>query len=191
MGTKFFILFLIVIGGLGVVYFAMVPDLAVAPAPENTNDTTPLLQTYRSEEYGISFTYPSTYELREIDADSALRIHHTILLQRKADLPPPQGGEGPPSITIDIYQNNLDNRTTEDWIRGDSRSNFKLGDGNIASTTVSGMPALSYRWSGLYNGTTVAIARPAWVYAFSVTYFEMGEDIVQDFAVIRESIRLQ
>jgi hypothetical protein len=113
-------------------------------------------------------------------------------LIRKEDLPPPQGGEGPPAITIEIFQNNLDNQTTEGWIRNSSFSNYKLSsnEGILASTTVDGEPALSYRWSGLYEGTTIAVAQQDWVYAFSVTYLEMGADIIQDFVQIMKTVKL-
>ncbi|HWO07745.1 MAG TPA: hypothetical protein VNM40_04170, partial [Candidatus Paceibacterota bacterium] len=110
-------------------------------------------------------------------------------LMHEDDLPIPQNGEGPPAITIDIYQNNLDNQTAEEWIRNSSVSNFKLGDGTLSSTTVGGNPALSYRWSGLYEGTTIVVAQPDWIYAFSVTYFEPGAEIVQDFVRVRDSVR--
>lgn len=149
------------------------------------------MQAYSNTTYGISFSYPDTYELKEVDAPgSELRAHHAIVLISKADLPLPTNGEGPPSITIDMYQNNLDKQTTEDWIRNTSASNFKLGEGRLATTTISGMPALSFRWSGLYEGTTIAIADEKWVYAFTVTYLEMGADIIQDFVAIRDSVRI-
>ncbi len=149
------------------------------------------LQTYTNNAYGLSFTYPATYTLDERDASgSELRTHHAITLIPTDSLPLPENGEGPPTITVDIYQNNLDSQTTEGWIRNTNASNFKLGDGTLASTTVSGLPALSYRWSGLYEGTTIALAQPVWVYVFSVTYLEMGADIIQDFVAIRESVRI-
>lgn len=145
--------------------------------------------SYASARHGFSFSHPDAYELAEFDAPgSGERAHHVITLMRKADLPVPQNGEEPPMITIDIYQNNLDNQTAEDWIRNDSRSNFKLGEGRL-STTVGGEEALSYRWSGLYEGTTIVVAKPEWMYAFSVTYLEPGADIVQDFVTVRDSIR--
>lgn len=163
---------------------------SAAPAPEGGQNV-PEMQQYASAEYGISFSYPDTYVLTERDAPgSALRKHHIIVLMRKEDLPLPVNGEGPPAITIDIYQNNLDQQETEQWIRNTSASNFKLGSGDLASTTVSGLPALSYRWSGLYEGTTVALARPDWVYTFSVAYLEMGASIVQDFALIRDTVQI-
>lgn len=190
--------FLVIIGFFlvtGATYFFMTgtpaaptPTPTPTPGAEEQSD----MRTYTSAEYGISFEYPDTYTLTEIDSPgSALREHHAIVLQRTEDLPAPEGGEGPLSITIDIYQNNLDNQTTENWIRRSSASNFKLGDMTLASTTIDGKAALSYRWSGLYEGTTVAIARPDWIYAFSVTYLEMGADIIQDFVMIRESVRLR
>lgn len=149
------------------------------------------MRTYSSTEYGISFPYPSTYLLTEHDAaGSALRKHHVITLLRREDLPLPENGEGPPSITIDIYQNDLDRQTAEQWIRNSGASNFKLGNGLLTRTTAGGLPALSYRWSGLYEGTTVVVAEPAWIYAMSVTYMEMGAPIVQDFAALRDSARI-
>lgn len=183
----------------GAVYFSVAgsPGTPV-PAPDSTPTTTPhgggeaQMRTYSSAEYGISFEYPDSYTLTEVDSPgSAQREHHAIVLQRTEDLPAPAGGEGPPSITIDIYQNDLDDQTTESWIRGSSASNFKLGPMTLASTTIDGKAALSYRWSGLYEGTTVAIARPDWIYAFNVMYLQMGDDIVQDFVALRESAQLR
>jgi hypothetical protein len=121
---------------------------------------------------------------------SEMRKHHVITLMRKEDLPLPERGEGPPAITIDIYQNNLDKQTTEGWIRNSRESNFKLGEGRLASTTISGFPALSYRWSGLYEGSTIVLAEPNLIYAFTVTYLEMGAPIVQDFVALREGVQI-
>jgi len=150
------------------------------------------MKKYSDSVYGISFSYPSMYTIDERDIQgSDVDPHHQITLIRSTDLLAPENGEGPEAITIGVYKNPENKYTTESWIRTARESNFKLGNGTIASTTVSSMTALSYRWSGLYEGTTVAIARPAWVYAFSVTYLEMGAPIVQDFVKIRESVRIE
>lgn len=186
----------LIIGCIGIFVIALVTigayvvSLSTPPA-ESSNHTS--MRTYANEQYGLSFSYPDTYELTERDAQgSAERAHHTITLINHADLPLPVDGEGPPAITIDIYQNDLDHLTTSTWIRNDARSNFKLSpEGRLATTTVDGSEALSYRWSGLYEGTTVAIARTAWVYAFTVTYLQMGDPIVQDFVALRESARVR
>jgi hypothetical protein len=158
--------------------------------PSTPTPTTPAgLETYSSPEYGIEFRYPSSYQLEERDAPgSAQRRHHIVTLLRKEDLPPPQGGEGPPAITVEMFQNDLDDQTTEDWIRNSSSSNFKLSLGQLASTTVAGQSALSYTWDGLYRGETIAIARPAYVYALSVTYRELSDPIREDFADILRTV---
>ena len=158
---------------------------------QESGENAPEFQQYSNATYGLSFSYPDTYNLTETDAPgSGMRIHHVITLIRKEDLPLPVDGEGPPAITIDIYQNNLDSQTTEGCIRNTSASNFKLSEGTLASTTIDNLPALSYRWSGLYEGTTIVLARARWVYAFTVTYLEMGAPIVQDFVAIQDSVRL-
>lgn len=177
------ILLILLVGGL---YFAW-----QRPAPQNNGQNSAALEQYLSVKYGLSFSYPTSYVLSEMDAPgSGMREHHAITLTRKEDLPLPVDGEGPPMITVDIYQNNLDKQTTEQWIRNTSASNFKLGEGRLASLTVSGLPALSYRWSGLYEGTTIVTAQPNWVYVFTVTYLEMGAPIVQDFVAIRDSVQI-
>lgn len=148
-------------------------------------------EVYSNAAYGLSFTHPATYVKNEIDAPgSEMRGHHVITLMHKKDLPLPVNGEGPPSITIEVYQNDLDKQTTEGWIRNSSKSNFKLGEGILATTTIGGLPALSYRWSGLYEGTTIVLAEEDWVYVLTVTYLEIGAPIVQDFSSIRESIKI-
>ncbi len=164
---------------------------AEVPPDQVGVQATSTLQQYVSAEYGISFSYPESYVLSEQDAPgNAMRRHHVITLMRKADLPLPTNGEGPPAISIEMYQNDLDKQTTEGWIRNTSASNFKLGEGRLAEITVAGLPALSYRWSGLYEGTSIVHAGPRWVYVLSVTYLEMGADIVQDFVAIRDSVRI-
>jgi hypothetical protein len=147
-------------------------------------------KTYSNPDYGISFKYPKEYRLVEFDAPgSEQRMHHVIALTHEDNLPIPENSEGPPTITIDMYQNNLDNQDAEEWIRNSSQSNFKLGEMRLATTTVGGEAALSYLWSGLYEGTTIVVGKPDWIYAFSVTYIEMGADIIQDFVKIRDSIQ--
>lgn len=190
--TRFLVVLGLIIAAIAV--YVIVSDTTTVPmpatAPGGETEQSQRL-TFTSDKYGISFSYPATYELSEINTGSGQREQHSIVLQRSVDLPAPEGGEGPPSITIDIYQNDLDSQTTEDWIRNTSQSNFKLGDMTLRPTTIDGKAALSYRWSGLYEGTTIAIAQPDWVYAFNVMYLEMGDDIVQDFVAVRESVRLQ
>jgi hypothetical protein len=160
----------------------------VEPTPAPSADST--LKTYSSPEYGIEFRYPSAYQLEERDGEgSAQRRHHILTLIRTEDLPAPQGGEGPPSITIEMFQNDLDDQTTEGWIRNSSSSNFKLSlDNRLSTTTIAGQTALAYTWDGLYRGDTIAIARPTYVYAFSVTYREPEDPIRSDFEKLMRTV---
>jgi hypothetical protein len=169
------LLAVLVIGAIGSIAWK---DSA-APVAPNDSDA----RVYSSPMYPVSFRYPDSYVLEERDnPGSGERLHHTITLMRAEDLPPPQGGEGPPAISIDLYQNNLDKLSTETWIRNSSTSNFKLSpDGILSSTTIAGQPELSYSWDGLYRGETVVRAREDFVVAFSVTYLSPEDDIRRDF----------
>ena len=187
MHTKHVAIFAIIVALAIGAFFLMQQDGVEGDGAEGPAGS----QQYSNVAYGLSFSYPDTYVLSELDAPgSGERKHHAVLLMRKEDLPLPQGGEGPPAITIDIYQNDLDKLSAEAWIRNTSESNFKLGDGTLASITVGSLPALSYRWSGLYEGTTIVLAQPDWIYAFTVTYLEMGAPIVQDFVAVRDSVQI-
>jgi hypothetical protein len=146
------------------------------------------VQKYSSSQYGISFSYPENYVLSEQDiSNPELQAHHSIILMRKEDLPPPVDGEYPPSITIDIYPNT--SGTAEAWARTSPQSNFNSGEKVISNLTIAGEPAISYRWSGLYEGTTIATVKSNTLYVLTVTYLEMGAPIVQDFVTIRDSIK--
>lgn len=182
---------LVIVAILALGGYWLLSDQAVrVPTPE-TPAATPgtSLKTYSSPEYGIEFRYPSSYQLTEHDQPgSAQRRHHVVTLIRSQDLPPPQGGEGPPSITIEMIQNDLDELTTEEWVRNSSSSNFKQSDGVLTSTDVAGQRSLTYTWDGLYRGDTTAIARPAYVYAFSVTYLTPEDALRSDFAALMQTV---
>src|SRR3989344_2423906 len=82
------------------------------------NGEAPTGLEYTSEAYGMSFRYPETYELQEREVGNGERYHYSIVLIDKEALATlPQNGEGPPTINVDIFQNNLDQRTVEQWVR--------------------------------------------------------------------------
>jgi hypothetical protein len=151
---------------------------------------------YSSAAYGLSFEYPEGYFIVEKETGSPQRYGHAIVIvpdtQTNRDLMSGkiEGSDGPPTITIQMFQNNLDNYTTENWVRGTNDSNFKLSpDGVLTPTTLGGEPALLYRWSGLYEGMTAAVARPKWVYAFSVSSDSPSDPILQDYAKILPTVQ--
>src|SRR3989344_6700610 len=82
---------------------------APADAPTVPVDTG---EIYTNTKHGISFTYPNTYVLEEREVGNGERWHDNVtLMDREAAVNIPQNGEGPPTITIDFFQNNLDTQT--------------------------------------------------------------------------------
>jgi hypothetical protein len=148
------------------------------------------VKTYATSTYGISFEYPKNYLITEREVGGAQRGHYSIVLISEEDSAPRENSEGPTSINIDIFQNNLDKQTALGWITGSSNSNYKLGDGVLASTTVDGKEALSYNWSGLYEGRTVTYANEDFVYAFSVTRITPEDQIIKDFDQLLKTVKI-
>src|SRR3989344_2692375 len=147
---------------------------------------------YRNPTYSISFQYPDRYELREREAGTQERYHYSITLIDKEAFPEiPQNGEGPPAITVDIFQNNLDTLLIEQWVHGTNDSNFKLSpDDALTSTTVAGVPALSYTWDGLYLGRSVVLSHKDNIVVLSVQWLTEEDAIIEDSAKVLASLKL-
>jgi hypothetical protein len=176
---------------VGIVIIVAIAGIAfmMRGGSQNAGEAVPM-KNYFNEEYGFTFDYPEGYLLSEHDLEgSAQRKRHVITLIREEDSPAPKDGEGPPAITIQITQNNLDKLTTRQWVEGSADSNFKQSpDQGTASVKVGGMDGLVYRWDGLYQGETTAVATSKWVYAFSVTFNNEDDDIIADYRRIVNSV---
>lgn len=155
--------------------------------------TTEFTQLYENSAYGISFRYPDTYSLLEEGTGTGERYRYTIVLVDKEALANlPQNGEGPPTITFEFFQNDLDQITIEDWIRGTSFSNFKLSlDGVLKHATVGNAPALSYTWDGLYPAETTVFAHKSNIIMASVTFLTPDDHIRDDFKNILTTMELR
>ncbi|MDO8552636.1 MAG: hypothetical protein Q7S01_03870 [bacterium] len=152
-----------------------------APAPfEGEKSTT----QYTNGQYGLSFEYPSTYVLQEKEVGNGERMHYSIvLLDREWLANIPEGGEGPPAISVDIFQNDIEQMKVEDWIRGTNFSNFKLSpDGNLSTTTVAGREAYTYRWDGLYQAESYVFSHKDNIVMFSVTFNAPEDQIRSEFS---------
>lgn len=154
------------------------------------------VDTYSNGTYGISFKYPDSYVLTEKDSGTPERNRHTITLISKADAAPMNAssspaGEGPTSITLDFFQNNLDNQSITDWVKGNNASNFKLSDGVATPASVAGVPAITYTWDGLYGGNTIVFAHKNNIVMASMTYLTYQDDIWKDFGTLIQSLKLQ
>ncbi len=148
-------------------------------------------RSYSSGRYGLAFEYPASYQLDEKEVGNMERTHHVITLTDKAFLPLPTDGDGPVSMTIDIFENDRDSLSSEDFIRTTANSNYKLGGGVIASTSYGELTGLEYGWSGLYEGRSLVVARPGYVFMFSVTHQTSNDPILKDFKDILATVILK
>ncbi len=147
----------------------------------------PTTEWYFSDRFNLSFSYPVWYKLSDRDISSGSRVRHSIVMTPDL-VPEVQNGEGPTAITVDIFQNDLDEFTAERFATTTSDSNWKLGDGRLIPATVDGKEGVSYTWSGLYEGKSVVIARPDYVYMFSVTWLTPEDEILGLFDDLLRSV---
>lgn len=153
------------------------------PVPAQQN-----LQQYSSEE-GITFQYPESYELSSRHDGNAERSWDVLLLLPKGYVPP-QGGEGPPAISVSIFSN-PEQLDLASWVKGDSRSNWKLAapGATLASTTVGGVEALSYSHSGLYEFDATVIAHNGKIFLFEAGWQKQDDQIRLDFARMLDTVQ--
>ncbi len=153
---------------------------------------------YQSDKFGFEFYYPKNYFLEEREVGDGHREHYLIMLTedteenklvREGKSP---GREGPIAITIDIYQNNLDALTLEQWLKETNNSNFKLSsDGIYSHISVAGQKAILYKWSGLYEADNVAFIKGDRIYSIAATYIAPDDVIRNDFALLIGSFQLR
>lgn len=178
----------LILAALGV-YF-LLPSRKVE-APETVPpQAAPTTKHYENAVYGIAFDYPLGYVLDEKERGDGHREHYGIVLIREEDSEPRVNSEGPTAVTIDLYQNNLDKQTLTGWLTGNNQSNFKLSDGTYATTTVDGKEAVTYRWSGLYEGETTAFPHNDRIVAVSVTWLTPEDENVATYKALLASLRL-
>lgn len=150
-------------------YIFLVPQLPSVPTKS------PTLLSYSNDRYGISFSYPVGYILSEEDSNTPAVTNHTITLIAEEDaVPVIAGGEGPVSVTIEVTEDvsrTLPYTDVLETAKSSSATNFHLSDGTYDRTDINGTEAISYHWSGLYEGeTTFFIHRGKYQIAVSVTY---------------------
>jgi hypothetical protein len=157
-----------------------------APQEEQGGDR---LVRYESSGLGIAFTYlENRYTLTTHTNGSAEREWQTITLV-PSDFMPVEGGEGPPAITISILDN-PEKLTLEQWIKGDSRSNWKLAPDNaqLRAATVGGEEGFAYQHSGLYETDAVAVMHDGKVYLFEGGWLTTNDEIRRDFERLLEKV---
>lgn len=150
---------------------------------------------YISKEVPLSLNYPEGYLLDEKWQGSGERGWYQVtLIEDTAENRDLLSGkvteprDGPAAITVSVFPNTLDGYTTERFVKETNYSNWNLSpDGVLQETGVAGEPGLTYRFDGLYPGEAVVVARPEYVYMFSVAYLNESDEIRRDFKNLLET----
>jgi hypothetical protein len=167
---------LALVAGIFLFFYSSILFQTEEPIPQVLQD----VNFYANGTYGVSFPYPDAYLVVEGERGTQARPHYAIVLTHEDDISIPVGGEGPPTITIDIYPNQT-NTTLEEWVTTTPESNFALGNQKLLPTTVGEHDARTYRWSGLYEGVTTALLVENVIVAISVTYLTPDDTIITDY----------
>jgi hypothetical protein len=157
------------------------------------NNSTPIVEVgnrYEHSASGIAFNYPDGYVLTEEEVGNGEREQYAITLIREEDNISHENSEGPTAITVVLYQNNIDEYTLLEWLTETNDSNFKLSSGDYESVTVAGQEAVRYRWSGLYEGETVAFLHRDNVVAISVMAITPEDENRRVFEGVLSSLTL-
>jgi len=187
----------VILTGLITAAFVMPKKAIQNPDQGENTPSTHDKKTYENASYGVSFAYPANYVLTEKNTGNAERARHSIILINQSDFERVQNdikngtpSDGPTAIIIDMFQNDLDKQSVENWIKNTNESNWKLAKSSLASTTLSGTRAFTYSWSGLYEGESMVFAHKNNIFMISVTYFGQTDQIRKDYNDILSSLQL-
>lgn len=127
------------------------------------------LATYTNAQYGVSFTYPKDYSLKERTTTEGMP--GTVVVITEKEMATLENTEGPTAITIAMYDGKLVASSLPTWIKSSPYSNFSVArQKEPGITQIAGQDAYLYTWDGLYQGTTVATKHAGNILLFSVTY---------------------
>lgn len=148
---------------------------------------------FTSDKYGFSLIIPAEYTLLEGEKGGEKRAHYSYVMLKNEDASnPPKNGERAPTIDVDIFQNNLEELSLPTWFHTHGASNSKLtATQSYATTTLAGKEAISYHWSGLYEGETIAVEYKDNIIAFTVTYIGLDDKNIPAFKRVLGSVELK
>lgn len=142
---------------------------------------------YVNDDYDFSFGEMEGYEILEVEDPVSHRF--TVVMSRAEDTNIPEGGEGAPAITVDVFDN-IDIESLESWLGETMASNYSLIMGESKETSVGSEQALAYEWDGLYRGQSVVFEHEGRIILISGTYLEKTDPIYSDFDEVVESFEL-
>jgi hypothetical protein len=78
--------------------------------------------------------------------------------------------------------------SAEAWVRGTVRSNLGMGDGELKATEVGGFPAVRYRWTGSYEGMSVAVLAEGRIWLFTMLFRDDIGELGAEYGVLLSSV---
>lgn len=128
------------------------------------------MKSFRFDKFGISLQYPDDHLLFTGSSSISIAPEEKILDAIARIRTGAGGGEGPPGIYFTFFEVSNQFLSLEEWIRTDSRSNWKLAlpsweeqKNTLTPTTVADVPAFEYHNEGLYSYDYVAFEHGDWV----------------------------
>lgn len=154
------------------------------------------METYASQTYGLTFSYPSSYILKETTIEGDQGSIGTALVLHDKAFKQPENGEGPPGITISIYDTvpapKAGQSASQIWIATSPYSNFNLSSMEKPGlSNVDNQEAYLYTWDGLYPSTTLVTEHKGRLLVFTVMYDGASDmETREEFTNLMETLDL-
>lgn len=178
---------LLVVAALGAAYLVSFNHERSNEPPLGTSERG--WSQFTSEEIHLSFGYPNNYVATTTHTQNGGEEWHIVTLLPK-DYVPPQDGDGPAAISVQVIPNTK-NLALDEWVIKDSRSNWQLAEhnGGFGSTTVGYEPGLAYNYSGPYNTSAVAVAHNSMIYLFTGEWINTDDLLYADFHQVLNTVQ--
>jgi hypothetical protein len=147
------------------------------------------LSRFEDKELSLAFSYSPDYTLekREIEVGGAMATYLTLI---PADYVPPQGGEGPPALTVAVYPN-PQGKPLADWLAGmTNAAPTPTGGWDFSEATIDGRDGLAYTSTGLYESDNVAVAANGNIYVFSAAWMTREDRTLNELDTLLRSVNL-
>jgi hypothetical protein len=153
----------------------------------NTNEDGASRHTMR--EVPLSFEYDdSAYVLTENPPRVTLTLKEDFESVQKGER---AGGEGPPMIVIERFDN-PNNPGPLEWAEQYPQlSNYNLKMGGVSNTTVASFPGIRYQADGLYPSRNVIFSDGRRIFYLHGQYLDQNSRLYRDFDKIVDSMRLR
>ncbi|HEY0964218.1 MAG TPA: hypothetical protein VGE31_00270 [Candidatus Paceibacterota bacterium] len=169
-----------------------IPEL---PLPQQNSDAGLTVEVVEYPELGFKFAYlkgDDGYTLIEPEASVEGGPVKTLMLVHADDMPavenPPEGGEGPATITIQVFENTKKQFPRQWAEENNAYSNIGLVMGEIEEAVVGGANAITYKADGLYASNVAVFASGEKMYVVQGAYRDEANPTFRDFTPLLNTI---